>query len=649
MTRDARDLTLSPHTGYTRQIWATTADSMLLAVRQHASSGRPLALLPGPNSAYGAESDSLEAFARTFLMAAFRLAGENGVDPLGFADWYAAGLAEGTDPSSPNRWLRPNELQQVKVEAASIALGLHFTRPWIWDRLDASVQENVVDWLATVIGEEYPPTNWVWFQLVVEAFLKSVGGPWSLADVEAALNTHESQYHTDGWYADGPKRSFDHYNGWALQFYPLLWSDMAGPDLCDVGMRAEFAGRLHRFLSDAVKLIDASGAPLFQGRSLTYRFAAAAPFWLGAWAGATPLSPGLTRRVCSGMLDHFVANGVLDERGLLPLGWHGEWPAMAQSYSGFGSPYWASKGTFGLLLPASHPVWTAVEEPLPVERENTTLVVKAAGWLISGTAADGIVRVVNHGTDAAVSDEPRSDSPLYARLGYSTATIPPLVGSARTDPVDNSVVLVDADGRRSHRTGFTPGPCAFDGDVATGMSRGQVRWIDASADTFPDHGSGSLGDVVRGPVMTVGSLLRGATEVRAVRFEAPADGQVLGRLELGGWPVHSHEPLDGEDLGIDGHPGVAVAGRVTSSLVALHGFDTAVVHRETGTTPVGEHVAVPVLRTAGEVSPGTVYVAAVRLSAAETEPVPTAEVEPRDGGHSVRVTWRDGASTELAL
>src|SRR5205823_13525995 len=113
-----------------------------------------------------------------------------------------------------------------------------------------------------------------------------------------------------------------------------------------------------------------------------------------------------------------------------------------------GSRYWAAKGLLGLAEPAHHPEWTDGEGPAPIETRNVARVVTAPGWLISGRRRDGIALVVNHGTDHARPGDPRSDSPLYARLGYSTATMPPL-GSVP----DNTVVVLDADGRASHRAG----------------------------------------------------------------------------------------------------------------------------------------------------------------------------------------------------
>ena len=130
---------LAPITGWTRERWAALADRMLLAVRPFASPHRARVVRPGEPGGLGADVDALEGFARTFLLAGFRLAGERGADPHDLAGWFAEGLAAGTDPASPERWLRPDEHGQAKVEAASITLILDLTRPWLWGRLDARV------------------------------------------------------------------------------------------------------------------------------------------------------------------------------------------------------------------------------------------------------------------------------------------------------------------------------------------------------------------------------------------------------------------------------------------------------------------------------------------------------------------------------
>lgn len=619
-------MTDAPYTGLNRESWATTADGLLLSLRPCASPDHARIDLPGMPSAYGPDSDSLEAFARSFLLAAIRLHGDHGHDPHGLAEWYADGLRAGTDPSSPNAWPRPDRLGQAKVEACSIALGLHLSRPWLWARLSDRDRERIVAWLATVVGEEYPPINWVWFQIVVETFLKSVGGPWSSADIESGLAVHESLYRDHGWYADGPERAYDHYNGWALHVYPLLWATM-DPSV-DAKLVTAWRERLAQYLRTAVHLIGGNGSPLVQGRSLTYRFAAAAPLWMGALTGATDVPPGLLRRAASGMLGHFLDNEVPDDRGLLNLGWYGEWPRIAQSYSGPGSPYWAVKGMLGLMLPPDHPVWTATEEPLPVETGDFTLEVPEPGWIVSGTKADGVVRIVNHGTDHSVPGDQRADSPLYARLGYSTHTMPPLDQTAWSEAIENSVAIVHPEFGPSHRNGFST--------VRTGVSVTSAHWVRTDEDKGAEHGSGRGGSVIEGPRLVVGSVVHGSHEVRAVVIEGEIDPS--RQLEFSGWPLSAVEPptetVEGFKSGVE-------ANGLSSYVAAGTAFEYD-VRRLTDASPVGNHTAIPCARTHPEA--GEVYVAIVTLGGSP-EPPPTVA----DEGRTVRVSWSDGRVDYLRL
>ncbi|HET6708847.1 DUF2264 domain-containing protein [Amycolatopsis sp.] len=629
------DRRLSPYTGWTRAHYAALADRLLTTAGKYRSPAGARIDLPGPASRNGRVSDGLEGFARTFLIAGFRVAGDGGADPGGFLEHYARGLAAGTDPASPEAWPRPDELGQSKVEAASIALVLQLTRPWLWDRLDDAVRERVVAWLATVIGQPYPPINWVWFRIVVESFLREAGGPWSAADVEEDLAVHASLRRPGGWLSDGDERAYDHYTGWALHLYPLLWThffDVTGT-LCPGSLRHRWAADLRDYLDDAVRLVGSDGSPLLQGRSLVYRFAAAAPFWVGALTGTSRLSPGLTRRVAGGIVRHFpTADGVLS------LGWQHAWPAMRQAYSGPGSPYWAAKGLLGLALPAHHPVWTDVEEPLPIETGDVARVVTAPGWLVSGRRRDGIALVVNHGTDHARPGDPRSDAPLYARFGYSTATFPPL-GSLP----DNAVYVLDKDGRASHRAGFsTCYATELPGGVLAAASQGRVRWVDTSADDSPDHGSGRGGPVVPGPVLTVASVVRNGVEVRLTRL----DGAPAGSLRLSGWPVsHAARPAT--------EPGVAAARTpdLRSAVRSLRGFATAEVTVESGTSPLGEWTAIPFVATEGPPEPGAVFAAVVVLDRGgpdDADPSLAVAADGR-GGHRVTLTWPDGVTAEVAL
>ncbi|OQD53721.1 hypothetical protein BM536_025950 [Streptomyces phaeoluteigriseus] len=421
------DRTLSPRTGYTRAHWEAAADALLAAVEPYATEDRALYHLPGDRESWsGRLSDGLEGYARTLLLAAFRR-DETALER--YADGLAAGVL--------GAWPRIEDRGQPLVEAASIALALRLTRPLLWDRLDDAVRQRAADWLADALTAEPWPCNWELFPVTVGGFLHAVDHESDTARkaVDRGLERIEQWYVGDGWYTDGAGRAFDYYNGWAMHLYPVLhaWLD-DDPRLLEL-----YGGRLSRHLTDYARLFGADGAPMRQGRSLTYRFATTVPLWLGALTGHTPLPPGETRRLASGALRYFLRRGAVDERGLLSLGWHGPDPDVLQGYSGPASPYWAAKAFLGLLLPPEHEVWTAVEEPAPVERTDAVTPLSAPNWLLQATRSDGLVRLHNHG-----SEDVRYD-PHYTRLAYSTATAP-------SPSYDNSVVVGDDPGR----TGIEP-------------------------------------------------------------------------------------------------------------------------------------------------------------------------------------------------
>ncbi|MFC4908128.1 DUF2264 domain-containing protein [Actinomadura gamaensis] len=559
------DFSLSPITGYTRAHWEAAADGLLAGVRPYFDASGALVRLPGRTSASGSESDGLEGFARTFLLAAIRVAGAGGDDPNGLLAPYADGLVEGPRGA----WLPITDRAQPMVESASIAIALHLTKPWLWDKLDAGTRERLTEWLSGALTHRPVDNNWMLFPIPVADFLSAAGVPHDDAAVERGLSRLEEFYVGGGWYRDGERRSFDHYNGWALHLYPNLreylfasstppapdplinrdapagqgqtgtqsrsaapaslapnfsevgWSapELGGPEarasastsasdeaavgipgapsssptpgagairtglthpgtseqgaspatrgaaadpttpspLLGIGTNDRYRARLREFLFGYAEWFGSDGAPLFFGRSLTYRMAAAASLWLGALVDATPLSPGRTRRIASGALRYFLEHGAVSDDGLLTMGWHGPHEATLQWYSGAASPYWASKGFLGLLLPPDHPVWTSVEEDGP---DEATRVMPQPGLLVHRHG--GIARLINHGSDDIPwtapppgDPHPQGDDPLYARLAYSTVTGP----THAEDIPDNHFGLVFGD-RMTARGPITPATSA---------------------------------------------------------------------------------------------------------------------------------------------------------------------------------------------
>ncbi|WP_435281768.1 DUF2264 domain-containing protein [Streptomyces koelreuteriae] len=478
MELPADDRESSPYTGYTRAHWEAAADALLAAVAPYATADRALYHLPGSHvSQAGRLSDGLEGYARTLLLAAFR-------QDETLLGRYAEGLATGPG----GVWPRIEDHSQPLVEAASIALALRLTRPLLWDRLEQRVRERTAAWLSDALTAKPWPNNWELFPVTVGGFLQEIGHRPDAARraIDRGLERIEDWYRGDGWYTDGDGRKFDYYNGWAMHLYPVLHAWLAD----DSALLSLYGGRLSQHLEDYARLFGGDGAPVFQGRSLTYRFATTAPLWLGALTGHTPLSPGETRRLGSGALRYFLDGGAVDERGLLPLGWLGPDESLVQTYSGPASPYWASKGFLGLLLPPDHEVWTAPEQPAQVERADRVTSLAAPNWLLVSTCSDGLVRLHNHGS------EDTRYAALYTRLAYSTATVP-------TPSYDNSVFV----GGDATRTEIEP--------LGTGEG-----WI-ASRHTVRD-----------GITVTSVVLAEGAVEVRAFLVAGAPPGT---RVRLTGW------------------------------------------------------------------------------------------------------------------
>ncbi|WP_030781310.1 DUF2264 domain-containing protein [Streptomyces sp. NRRL S-920] len=616
------DRVLSPLTGWTRAHWEALADRQLDALVPYATPGFAQYRLPGRQSRSGVVSDGLEGYARSFLLASFRIAGAGGeVDPR-LIERYALGLTTGTDRGSDEAWPELTDRAQQMVEAASVAIGLHETRPWIWDTLDTRVQERVVDWFSGFVGRRTWDNNWRLFQVVSEQFLASVGAPYRQSDIDGGLDRIEDWYRGDGWYSDGDGRNFDYYNGWAMHLYPLLWARMAGPG-GDGGRGEVYRERLGRFLATYPHFFGGDGAPVHQGRSLTYRFATVAPVWMGALADCTPLAPGLTRRLASGTARHFVERGVPDERGLLPLGWYGTFLPATQAYSGPASPYWASKGFLGLLLPAGHPVWTERELPLPVEESDQYTALPRPGWLLHGTRHDGIVRLINHGSDHNPLEGAAQDDPHYAKFGYSTATAPETAPRAWERAVDGHLALLAPDGTPSRRVRIHPLRC--EGRHAS--SRHDAR--------LPGH------DEVF-PIVTT-SALHGPWEIRVHRLRAPEGTTV----REGGYAV-----ADGALPHAERGPGWALtrtAAGLTSAVVALHGWDEETgTAREVAANAYGPHSATPFLTLPQHPGGHSLHATLVALSRDTVDPrALRASITCAVDERGVHVRFPDGTELEL--
>jgi len=624
----AEDRALSPYTGLTRDHWIAVADHLLTSADAYRSPQGARINFPGRPSQQGTATDGLEGFARTFLLAAFLHAG--GADTKGHLHKYVDGLVAGTrtvGADDNESWPVVGHVGrdgQPHVEAAGIALSLHLTKDDTWGRLAPDEQDRLADWFRATITREPSPNNWYLFPATIASFLEGVGraDDQTRYVLDRALELVEVWYRGQGWYSDGGGEAYDHYVGWAMHLYPVLHARLRGlPELED-----RLGGRLEEFLQSFARTFDRNGSPLYYGRSMTYRTATLAAVALGEAAGRTPLTAGQSRRVLSAGLRYFLERGSITDNGVLSLGWHGEHLPTIQRYSGPGSPYWASKGFLALMLPADHPVWTATEAELPADSEDFHQALDV-GLLIQSTAADGLVRVHNHGSDHLKQDaaDAGAPDPLYARFGYSTRTGP----TSLHDPADNDLQVrirqTWSARRRIHR-------------VASAEN-----WLASwHAPRFPRFSPWAASDTAEGgPVLPSARIesvtaVRGALEVRINRLvRIPPDLPV----RLSGWAVAGSHPRD-FTARVDTTVAEIEADGLRSGVTGLHGWESAGTASASYGTAYGEWAVVPELR--GTTSQDhTVYAAAVTLSGVPVDAAVGASVE----GGVVVVEWEDDRQT----
>ena len=353
-------------------------------------------------------SAELEGFARPLWGLAPLLKGGYA---LPFWPEVLKGLGHGVDPQHPEYWGDVVDFDQRIVESAAISFTLLLVPEHSWARLDADAQDNLRRWLGQVVSVRCPPNNWSFFQVLAHLALRSVGVATDQARLDGLLDFLEScALGEDGWITDGLRPQVDHYVGFAMHFYGLLYAHFSGDTVRGPRMRA----RARAFSRHFREWFAEDGAALPYGRSLPYRFAHGSFWSAAALADASDFDPGELKRLALGNIRWWQASDALERDGVLSVGYAYPNPVVAEFYSSAQSPYWAFKAFLPLALPASHPFWQAAEqEPASTPAARLQPV---PGMVIQRHA--GVVTALTGGQEAA--DRFLHTAEKYGKFAYST-------------------------------------------------------------------------------------------------------------------------------------------------------------------------------------------------------------------------------------
>jgi len=361
---------------------------------------------------------------------------------------YLNKIKAGTNPNHPSYWGEISNRDQMMVEMASIGTGLCIAKAHFWDVLTKAEQENLYRWLEQINHYEMPPTNWLFFRILVNLGFKQCGLPYPKEQIEADLTDIDSYYLDQGWYVDGYPDQIDYYIPFAFHFYGLLYvkvvDDEQDPYVHKFKARAiQFAKAFRHFFTD-------DGIAVPYGRSLTYRFAQSSFWGALAFADVEALPWGEIKHLCLQNLRHWFKQSIFSATGELTIGHYYRNLVMAEGYNAYGSPYWALKSFIFLAIPEQHPFWQA-EEVIGEAQEH--LMIPEMRAILERDTTGNQVQMFTMGQHCEGHAHVEAK---YEKFVYSTAfgfSVSKSVLSLGQGAFDNTLA-VSADGGRYYRSRY---------------------------------------------------------------------------------------------------------------------------------------------------------------------------------------------------
>jgi hypothetical protein len=273
-------------------------------------------------------------------------------------------LAHAVDPQSPDYlyWGAPNQTQPL-VDAAYIALAFLRAPEALWLPLSAKTRQQYIHEFKTIRQITPGDNNWLLFAATIESFLLSIGEEINAKRIDYAIDKLGEFYVGDGWYGDGYKFHFDHYNGYVIQ--PMLVHVLRTNIGKGRRKQAEYDlayKRMQRYASFQERYISPEGTYVVMGRSSTYRVGAFQPLMQLALEHGLPedIKPAQVRCALTAVMKNMFVPSTFTTDGLLTLGLVGDKQQdLADYYSNTGSMYITSLVFLPLGLPAIDEFWTA--------------------------------------------------------------------------------------------------------------------------------------------------------------------------------------------------------------------------------------------------------------------------------------------------
>ena len=401
-----------PFVGNTYESWAEVAYFLIDPLIDPNKNGAYLKIPGLQLSCHSRKIETIEAFSRSFIGAAYLLKGAersgHTKSLVRLQRYYMSGLIAGVDPGLDSYWGKADHLV---LENCSLIIGLLLNKSVLWDKFSCLQKNLITNYFRKFLSASYYENNWLWAKVMHLLFLEITGGEDGFEKIMGLLDVLEQMYLGDGWYADGiPDKELhvDYYSAWAMQYYSLVFTILA-PDRY-VEYKKRYLDRAAQFVKSFQYFLSPGNIHVPFGRSQLYRFAAVAPIGL-LLSQREDIGVDLSwLKTC--VIDNvntFLKSGILDRNGFLTMGLYGPNPNILETYSGSGSPYWAMKAFSFLMIPQEHRFWRTKANRTPVRGVYTIESTKQ--MLLHDGSSE--VKLVNIGS------KNKSHSSKYNKFAYS--------------------------------------------------------------------------------------------------------------------------------------------------------------------------------------------------------------------------------------
>lgn len=360
-----------------RKLWLQQLDKLARPVLSNLAAGTlrekmPVVLSPKvDNAGNRAQVAYLEAFGRVMTGIAPWLNLETGdADEVAlrrqYREWTLKAIAHAVDSSSKD-YMRFTGGQPL-VDASFLALGL-VRCPWLWEQLDAKVQQDVIRAFKATRSIVPGYNNWILFSGMIEAFFCKYGVEYDGVRIDYGIREFANNWYVgDGVYSDGTQYHWDYYNSYVIQPYLANILDV----LRKRNPRAyewyapKFDQISKRYAVIQERLIHTDGSFPVTGRSICYRGGAFHHLADMSLRKQLPheLKPAQVRGALTAVLKKtFEPPSTFTKEGWLNIGLYGLQPGLAEGYINTGSVYLCTALFLPLGLPDTDEFWAAPAEP----------------------------------------------------------------------------------------------------------------------------------------------------------------------------------------------------------------------------------------------------------------------------------------------